>query len=69
VRHLLPAVLCFGGIVLTEIVYLSAGRTGSLLDAVWIVGIVLVAAFLFNTAVSIKQQEAEIHRMYDRTTW
>lgn len=69
IRHLLPAVLCFGAIVLAEIVNLSAGGAGAFLEAIWIVGIVLVGAFLFNTAVSIKQQESEIHRMYDRTTW
>ncbi len=64
VRQLLPAVFCFGAIVLVELVTLTVGPYQELLDAVWIVGIVLVGAFLFSTAVSIKQQETEIYRMH-----
>lgn len=69
VRHLLPAVLCFGAVILTEILYQFTGSWGNLAEAAWIVGMVLVSAFLFNTATTIRQEEAELHRIYDPTTW
>jgi hypothetical protein len=34
-----------------------------------LVGRVLAAAFLFATAVAIRQQGGEISRLYDPTTW
>ncbi len=69
IRHLLPAVICFGGVVLTELAHRLTGTGSSLAEAVWVVGMVLVGAFLFNTATTLRQEEAELHRMYDRTTW
>ena len=68
-RHLLPAVLCLVAIVLTDLARSVVAVDGSVVESVWLVGTVLVAAFLFNTAVAIRQQEGEIERMYDRTTW
>lgn len=68
-RHLLPAIVCIVAVIVADL----AGGVGLLVDAmveaVWLVGTVLVAAFLFNTATAIRQQEGEVTRMYDRTTW
>ncbi len=68
-RHLLPAIVCLVAIVLTDLARSIVAIDGSIVEAVWLVGTVLVAAFLFNTAVAIRQQEGEVERMYDRTTW
>lgn len=69
VRHLLPAIVCFGGVILVEVLHRLTGQWTNLAEAVWIVGMVLVSAFLFNTATTIRQEQAELHRIYDRTTW
>jgi hypothetical protein len=69
VRHLLPAVLCITVITMTDLAGGVGNLDRSVVEAVWLVGTVLVAAFLFNTAVAIRQQEGEVERMYDRTTW
>jgi len=68
-RHLLPAVLCVVAIIVTDLVRSVAAIDGSVVEAVWLVGTVLAAAFLFNTATAIRQQAGEVDRMYDRTTW
>ncbi len=69
IRDLLPAVICFGVIIVVEIIYQYTGRWANFAEATWIVGIVLVSAFLFNTATTIRQEEAELHRIYDPSTW
>jgi hypothetical protein len=69
IRHLLPAVLCITAITMTDLARSVASIDAAIVEAVWLVGTVLVAAFLFNTAVAIRQQEGEVERMYDRTTW
>lgn len=69
IRHLLPAVLCLTAITMTDLARSVADVDGAFVEAVWLVGTVLVAAFLFNAAVAIRQQEGEVERMYDRTTW
>ncbi|CAI48422.2 uncharacterized protein NP_0662A [Natronomonas pharaonis DSM 2160] len=68
-RHLLPAILCIVAVTMTDLATTVAAVDQSAVEAVWLVGTVLVAAFLFNTAVAIRQQEGEVERMYDRTTW
>jgi len=68
-RHLLPAVFCVVAIVMTDLIRSVGGIDPGAAEAVWLVGTVLIAAFLFNTAVAIRQQEGEVDRMYDRTTW
>ena len=68
-RHLLPAIVCVIAIILTDLARGVAAVDDSTVEAVWLVGTVLVAAFLFNTAAAIRQQEGEVDRMYDRTTW
>ncbi len=69
VRHLLPAVVCFAGIIIVELLHLATDGFEALAGASWIVGVVLVSVFLFNTATTIRQEKAELHRIYDRTTW
>lgn len=68
-RHLLPAILCAVAVLMTDLLAAVAGVEPGVVDAVWLVGTVLVAAFLFNTAVAIRQQEGELSRLYDETTW
>jgi hypothetical protein len=68
-RHLLPAILGTVLVVMTDLAADLAGIDPGVVDAVWLVGTVLVAAFLFNTAVTIRQQEGQVERMYDQTTW
>jgi len=68
VRPLLPAVIVLTGAVFVDIV---GGVTGAAaaVEAVWLVGSVLLGAFLFTTAVAIRQQGGEVKRLYDWTTW
>lgn len=68
-RHLLPTIVCIVAIVMTDLLASVAPVDAGVVDALWLVGTVLVAAFLFDTAVTIRQQEGEVERMYDRTTW
>lgn len=68
-RHLLPTVLCVSAVVSVELVGQYEHAFRSLTDAIWIIGTVLVGAFLFTTAVAIRQQGGEVQRMYDWTTW
>lgn len=68
-RHLLPAILCVVAIIVTDLARSVTAVNGAAVEAVWLVGTVLVAAFLFNTAIAIRQQAGEVDRMYDRTTW
>ncbi|QRV13863.1 hypothetical protein JMJ58_12970 [Haloterrigena salifodinae] len=68
-RHLLPAILCLAAVVSVDLVAGYLSGYGALIDAVWIVGTTLVAAFLFDTAVAIRQQGGELERLYDWTTW
>jgi hypothetical protein len=69
IRQFVPALVAFAAVVVAE----QAGRYTSLDPAyvmgVELVGTVLVGAFLFTTAVAIRQQSSEVTRMYDRTTW
>ncbi|SER15899.1 hypothetical protein [Natrinema salaciae] len=68
-RHLLPAIVCVTAVVFVDLVTSYANGYGALADAAWIVGTTLVAAFLFDTAVAIRQQGGELERLYDWTTW
>ena len=55
--------------IVTDLARSVTAVDGAAVEAVWLVGTVLVAAFLFNTAIAIRQQAGEVDRMYDRTTW
>ena len=68
VRNLLPAVVAVTAVVFADVLGTLAGY-GAVVDAVWLVGTVLVGTFLFTTAVAIRQQGGEVERMYDWTTW
>jgi len=68
VRNLLPAVVAVTGVVFADVLGTAAGYP-AVVDAVWLVGTVLVGTFLFTTAVAIRQQGGEVERMYDWTTW
>lgn len=68
-RHLFPAVLSFTVVVFAQIVGSYTGEYADLVTAVRVVGTVLVGAFLFTTAVAIRQQSGEVSRKYDPTTW
>ncbi|MFB6133906.1 MAG: hypothetical protein ABEJ55_02850 [Halanaeroarchaeum sp.] len=68
-RHLFPAVVAFTITVLADLAVGSFPGFGGLVTATWIIGTVLVGAFLFNTAIAIRQQGGEVERMYDWTTW
>jgi hypothetical protein len=68
-RHLLPAILCLAGIIIADLAGGILEIDQAVIEGIWHVGTVLVAAFLFNTAVAIRQQEGEVERMFDRTTW
>ncbi|MFC7046698.1 hypothetical protein ACFQH6_15950 [Halobacteriaceae archaeon GCM10025711] len=69
VRHLMPALLSFTVIVGAELLAQFTTDYDTLVTAALIVGTVLVGAFLFTTAVAIRQQGGEVERMYDWTTW
>lgn len=68
-RHLLPAIVVVAAVVFVDLLSSYADGYGALADATWTVGTTLVAAFLFTTAVAIRQQGGELERMYDWTTW
>ncbi|QLD86104.1 hypothetical protein HWV23_10315 [Natronomonas halophila] len=68
-RHLLPAALCVVAIVVVDLGGSVVGLSAAYVDAIWLVGTVLAAAFLFNTAVAIRQEGGQLQRMYDWTTW
>ncbi|MDX1747467.1 MAG: hypothetical protein R3324_16150, partial [Halobacteriales archaeon] len=69
VRHLLPAIVSFVVIVVAGLLGQYTAGFGAYVEGMWIVGSVLVAAFLFTTAVALRQQRGEVTRMYDWTTW
>jgi hypothetical protein len=68
-RHLLPAVVCVVGIILADLGAPLVGASAAHVDAIWLVGTILAAAFLFKTAVAIRQEGGQLQRMYDWTTW
>ncbi|MFB6094418.1 MAG: hypothetical protein ABEJ77_05720 [Halanaeroarchaeum sp.] len=68
-RHLLPAVVAFTVTVLADLAVSALTDYEAVVTGTWIVGTVLVGAFLFTTAIAIRQQGGEVQRMYDWTTW
>lgn len=69
VRQLLPALLAFAVVVVAEQAGQYVPVHPGVVLAVELVGTALVGAFLFTTAVAIRQESGEVERMYDRTTW
>lgn len=68
-RQFVPALLAFAAVA-------AAGHAGAVLpvppavaEGVALAATVLAGAFLFTTAVALRQQTGEVSRMYDPTTW
>ncbi|MFB6301956.1 MAG: hypothetical protein ABEH78_03750 [Haloferacaceae archaeon] len=68
-RHFVPALLALVAVAVAEHVGTLVPPAAPVGEGVALVGRVLVAAFLFTTAVAIRQQGGESERMYDPTTW
>jgi hypothetical protein len=69
VRQFVPALLSFAAVVVVEQVGQYTPADQAVVVGVELVGTVLVGAFLFTTAVAIRQQGGELSRLYDQTTW
>lgn len=69
IRQFVPALVAFAAVVVAEQAGQYTGVGQAYVAGVELVGTVLVGAFLFTTAVAIRQQSSEVTRMYDRTTW
>ncbi len=68
-RQFTPALVAFAAVVVAEqSLYYGLGDAVVATSFV-LVGRVLAAAFLFATAVAIRQQGGEMSRLYDPTTW
>ncbi|MFB6166136.1 MAG: hypothetical protein ABEJ31_13325 [Haloarculaceae archaeon] len=68
-RHVTPALVAFAGVVVAEQVLRYGFGAAVAAAGVALVGRVLVAAFLFATAVALRQQGGEVSRLYDPTTY
>ncbi|MFT4923648.1 MAG: hypothetical protein ACI8XM_002877 [Haloarculaceae archaeon] len=68
VRNLMPALVAVTAVVFADVTASYAGGAAAV-EALWLVGTVLVGSFLFTTAVAIRQQGGQVERMYDWTTW
>jgi hypothetical protein len=68
-RQFLPALLALAAVAAAEHVELVAPGAAAAGRGAALVGTVLAGAFLFSTAVAIRQQGGEIERLYDQTTW
>jgi hypothetical protein len=69
VRQFVPALLSFAAVVVVEQIGQYTPVDPAVVVGVELVGTVLVGAFLFTTAVAIRQQSGELSRLYDQTTW
>lgn len=68
-RQFTPALVAFAAVVVAEqVIYYGLGDAVVATSLV-LVGRILAAAFLFATAVAIRQQGGEISRLYDPTVW
>ena len=68
-RHLFPAIVAFTITILADLYGTYFARTSTLVRATWIVGTVLVGAFLLTTAIALRQESGEVERLYDWTTY
>ena len=68
-RHLFPAVVAFTVTIVADLVGTYVTSAGDAVVATWIVGTVLVGAFLFTTAIALRQESGEVERLYDWTTY
>lgn len=68
-RHLFPAVFAFTVAILAELVGTYLAPASNIVTGTWIVCTVLVGAFFITTATAIRQEEGEVQRLYDWTTY
>jgi hypothetical protein len=68
-RQFVPALLALAVVAAAEHVAVLAPDLVAVGDGVALVAVVLAGAFLFTTAVAIRQQGGELERIYDPTTW
>jgi hypothetical protein len=67
-RQFVPALLALAAVAAAEHAAVFGGPVAAA-NGVAVVGTVLAGAFLFTTAVALRQQTGEVERMYDPTTW
>ena len=68
-RQFLPALLALAVVAAAEHVGAVAPGADAAGRGVALVATALAGAFLFSTAVAVRQQGGEIERLYDQTTW
>lgn len=68
-RQFLPALVALAVVAAAEHVGVLAPGAATVGRGVALVGTVLAGAFLFATAVAVRQQSGEVERLYDKTTW
>ncbi|WP_336001232.1 hypothetical protein [Halorientalis halophila] len=68
-RQFTPALLALAVVAVADHAAVLSLPTAAVGDGVALVGTVLTGAFLFTTAVAIRQQGGEVQRIYDPTTW
>lgn len=68
-RQFVPALLAFALVAVAGHVEVVVPTAAAAAEGLTLVATVLAGAFLFTTAVAIRQQTGEISRMYDPTTW
>ncbi len=68
-RQFLPALVALAVVAAAEHVGVLAPGAATAGRGVALVGTVLAGAFLFATAVAVRQQSGEVERLYDETTW
>ncbi|WP_136716655.1 hypothetical protein [Halorientalis salina] len=68
-RQFTPALVAFAVVVVAEQASFYGLGSDVVATSLVMVGRVLAAAFLFATAVAIRQQGGEVSRLYDPTTW
>jgi hypothetical protein len=68
-RQFVPALLAFAALAAAGHVDVVAPAAATVAEGVALVATVLAGAFLFTTAVALRQQTVEVSRMYDPTTW
>ncbi len=68
-RQFTPALLAFAAVAVADHTVALSLPGAPLGDGLALVGTVLAGAFLFTTAVAIRQQGGEVQRLYDPTTW
>ncbi|MFB6082645.1 MAG: hypothetical protein ABEJ94_00180 [Halorientalis sp.] len=69
IRQFTPALLALAVVAVADHAVALSLPGAPVGDGLALVGTVLAGAFLFTTAVAIRQQGGEVERLYDPTTW